>query len=150
MSHFTAADWAAILAHEDTALDGPATQADLNEFERLTGLSLPESHKEFLRRGNGGDLGWVRLFGVNRADSLDLYRQIEESQPLLEETWKGPILPFAKDCGGSYFCFDLREPGREYPVLHWNHEYTEESELRPEIWSHFADDFVVFVRQAVA
>ena len=149
MSHFTGADWAAITAHQDTALDAPATEAALAEFERAVGTILPASHKELLRRGNGGVLGRIRLFGVNRSDALDLRRQVEENRPEFEETSGGPVLPFASDWGGSYFCFDLRGPQREYPVLYWNHEYTEEPEYRPLIWSRFADDFVAFARRVV-
>jgi len=149
MSHFTAADLAAIAAHEGTDLDAPATESELAEFERAVGVSLPASHKELLRRGNGGTVGQVRLFGVNRSDSLDLGRQIENTRTEFEQASQGPVLPFARDWGGSYFCFDLRAPGPEYPVLYRNHMDTEEPGRYPLIWSPFADDFVTFVRRVV-
>lgn len=151
MSHFTPADWHAILSRDDTKLDGPASDADLAGFERATGLVLPQSYKEFLRRGNGGLLADYRLFGVNRSDMLNLRRQAEENRPELEATSRGAVLPFASDWGGCYFCFNLDAGvGGEYPVLFWNFEYAEEAETRHLVWSVVADDFVAFVRRVVA
>ncbi len=63
-----------------------------------------------------------------------------------------PVLPFASDWGGSYFCYDLRGPrdaSGEYPVLYWNHEYSEEPDDRPNLWAQFAPDFVTFVRKVI-
>jgi hypothetical protein len=147
--NFTAADWAAITAHPDTDLDAPATESELAEFERAIGVSLPAGHKELLRRGNGGILGRVRLFGVHRSDALDLRWQIERHRANLGEASQGSVLPFARDWGGRYFGFDLRAPDGEYPVLYWNDDHPDERGSLRLSWSPFAEDFVTFVRRVV-
>ena len=144
--------WAAVTAHENTELDSPAPAEAIDAFEAGHGFVLPASHREFLSRGNGGVVGHVRLFGVGRPDALDLGGQVFEMRPELEGMADGPVLPFASDWGGSYFCYDLRRPTPEgeYPVLYWNHEYSEEPDDRPLVWSEFAQDFVAFVRRVTA
>ncbi len=144
--------WAAVTAHEDTKLDPPASAGAIAEFEACHGFTFPASHRAFLLRGNGGSVGNVRLFGVGRSDALDLGQWVAEMQPYVEGMADGPILLFASEWGGSYYCYNLRQPGTggEYPVLRWNHEYSEEPEDRPMLWSEFAPDFVTFVRQVIA
>src|SRR5262245_2707640 len=113
------------------------------EFEAHHDVALPPSHREFLMRGNGGVLGSVRLFGVARSDRLDLGERVSEMRAEIEGMADGPVLPFASDWGGSYFCYDLRGPkdaNGEYPVLYWDHEYSEEPDDRPNLWSRFAPD----------
>jgi hypothetical protein len=53
--------------------------------------------------------------------------------PYIAGIEEGRVLPFANDWGGSYFCFDLTKKSKdgEYPVLFWNHEYSEEPEDEP-------------------
>lgn len=151
MTYFEKEAWARVLAHEDAQLDAPTTAASIAVFETEHGVALPEAHREFLMKGNGGGVGYVRLFGVGRKDGLDLDRQVREMRAELERTAEGPVLPFASDWGGGYFCYDLRKPltARGYPVLYWNHEYSEEPDDRPLLWSNFAPDFVAFVEQVV-
>ena len=152
MSHLDENLWADVIAHEDTELDPPASQEAIAAFEASHGFILPARHREFLLLANGGVVGFVLLFGVGRCDSLDLGQQVSEMRPEIERMADGPILPFASDWGGSYFCYDLRQPVNtgEYPVLFWNHEYSEEPDDRPMLWSEFAPDFVTFLRKVIA
>ena len=144
--------WAAVTAHEDTALDPPASANAIAAFQTGYGFVLPASHREFLSRGNGGVVGYVRLFGVGRSDALDLGGQVSEMRAELESMADGPVFPFASDWGGSYFCYDLRWPAAdgEYPVLYWEHEYSEEPDDRPLVWSEFAPGFAAFVQRVTA
>lgn len=64
MPHFDGKAWAAIVAHEDTELDKPATAEAIAAFEAKYDFVLPDAHREFVLRGNGGVVGYVRLFGV--------------------------------------------------------------------------------------
>lgn len=152
MGHIDEGLWAAVLDAEHTELDPPATEEAVAAFEVAHGVPLPATHREFLLRGNGGAVGYVRLFGVGRADFLDLGRQVSEMRPEIEQMADGPIFPFAEDWGGSYFCYDLSRPGEEgrFPVLFWNHEYSEEPDDRPMLWSEFAPDFAAFLRKVIA
>ena len=144
--------WASVMAHEDTVLEPPGSGEALVAFEASHGFRLPESHREFLLRGNGGSVGYVRLFGVSRRDALDFGHQVSEMRSYIAGMADGPVLPFASDWGGSYFCYDLRRgpSGGEYPVLYWNHEYSEEPDDRPLLWSTFAPDFLSFVKKVIA
>ncbi len=86
----------------------PAAGEAIAAFEAAHGIGLPAAHREFLLRANGGGVGYARLFGVGRPDFLDLDRQVAEMRPCIEGMADGPVLPFASDWGGSYFCYDLR------------------------------------------
>lgn len=150
MPHFDDKTWTKILAHEDTELDSDATPKAVAAFEAKHDFVLPDAHREFLLRGNGGVVGFVRLFGVSRKDALDLGRQIADMRSEIEAMAE-PILPFASDWGGSYYCYDLRKPAnaKGYPVLYWNHEYSEEPDDLPMVWSKFAPDFVAFIKKVI-
>lgn len=149
MDHKT---WADVMAHEDTKLAPPAIEETIADFEAHSGFRLPAVHREFLLRGNGGLVGYARVFGIGRADDLDLGRHLSEMGPYIAGMADGPVLPFANDWGGGYFCYDLREPGDagEYPVLYWNHEYSEEPDDRPMLWSKVAPNFLGFLQKVIA
>jgi hypothetical protein len=151
MPNFEAAVWDRIMAHRNTQLDPGTQPEEIASLEQSHNVRLPDSHREFLLRANGGFLGKFRLFGITRGDSLDIDEQITEMRSVLEETSQGPVLPFASDWGGSYFCFDLRQVDQssDYPVLYWDHEYTEEPDWSDHIWSNFADNFVDLVEKAI-
>jgi len=83
--------------------------------------------------------------------ALDLVGVVNNMGPYIAGTEEGKILPFANDWGGSYFCFDLTKKSEdgEYPVLFWNHEYSEEPEDEPYLWSEFAHTFAHFVERVL-
>ena len=143
--------WSTILAHEDTELLPPADAASIEAFETEQGFRLPDVHREFLLRGNGGVIGYARLFGIGGDDALDLGQQLSAMRSYIQESADGPVFPFANDWGGSYFCYDLRKPGgpKGDPVLFWNHELSEEPDDRPMLWSEYAPDFVAFVKEVI-
>jgi hypothetical protein len=149
MPAFDDKTWAAIFADKDMEIDAPATPSAIYAFESQHDFLLPDAHREFLLRGNGGVVGYVRLFGVGRKDALDLARQLSEMRSYIEGMSEGPVFPFASEWGGSYYCYDLRKSpsGKGYPVLFWNHEYSEEPDDLPMVWSVFAADFVEFIKK---
>lgn len=152
MPHFSAKLWAAIRAAEDTKLNPPAKVKALDAFEAKHKIVLPEAHREFLLQANGGVIDWVRMFCVGGKSPLEMGRVKREMRPFIDATSKHPVLPFANDWGGNYFCYDLRKPPstKGYPVLHWNHEYAEEEETLPDVWSKTAPNFVAFIKYVIA
>lgn len=140
--------WAAVMAHENTLLNPPSKPEMISAFQTKHGVVLPASHREFLARGNGGCVGFIRLFGIGCPDGLDLDLEVSEMRSELESMADGPVFPFSNNWGGSYFCYDLRVPlGHDYPVLLWNHEYSEEPEWRPMLWQKYATNFNHFLRR---
>lgn len=152
MPHWDEKAWSKVLDSEDTEPEKPATADQIAAFEKKHGFQFPEAHREFLLRSNGGVFGIARVFGVERRGALDLAKHLRDMKKELEETAPGPVFPFANDWGGSYFCYDLRKPptARGYPVLFWNHEYSEEPDDREMLWEKFARDFVSFLKDATA
>jgi SMI1 / KNR4 family (SUKH-1) len=140
--------WDAVLGHPDTKLNPPAPATAIDAFEAHQRVVLPASHRQFLLRANGGEIGCARLFGVGQFGPLDLSSTIEQMQAFIEGIESGQVMPFANDWGGSYFCYDLhrRTAKGDYPVLRWNHEFSEEPADRPHLWSEFAPDFVGFLK----
>jgi len=145
--HFPNHIWSAILAHEDTELNPGATREAINAFESECSFVLPDAHREFLLRCNGGIVGYCRLFGVGSKDYFDLKCQVIDMSQYIEGLIEKSVFPIASDWGGSFFCYDLRSPltPLDYPVLYWNHEYSEEPEYQSEVWSEFAPNFVSFI-----
>ena len=151
MTHLDDETWMKLLKHPDAQLGLPATPESLAPFESSHGFALPLSHRQFLLRANGGILGYVRLFGVDRDDALDLSSVIRNMQGELERAAHRRVIPFASDWGGSYYCYDVvrANNSEETPILYWNHEYSEEPADWPLLWSDFAPDFVTFVRRVI-
>lgn len=150
MPHIDAKTWKQLLALEKTELHPPATAKALAAFEKKQKLALPEAHREFLLRHNGGVLGYVYLFGVAcKPSGLDFARQLAQILDFVQETADHPVLPFASDAGGNYFCYDLSKPAKAtgYPVLFWCHEYSEESDDRDMLWHKHGKDFVDFLKK---
>ena len=143
--------WHLIQAHEDTELGKPGSGQDITAFERRHGVSLPPSHSEFLLRANGGYVGYARVFGIGRGGYLDIEWQLGEMHRMLQATADGPVLPFANDWGGGYFCYalDRRNEAGEYPVLYWDHEYAETAGYEAMLWSDTAPDFVTFLKDTL-
>ncbi len=144
--------WSLVLAHPDTKLNPPAYSVRISRFEQEYNFRFPESHRAFLLRANGGEVGYIRLFTVGLARVLDMSQKVPEMLPYLETTAPGPILPFANTWGGSYYCYDLsnQSPDGEYPILFWDHEYSEEPDDLPMLWSEHSPNFVEFLRQVIS
>lgn len=151
MTHFSEKIWTELKADPDTNLNPPATQNEIDRFEQEFGVNFPPSYREFLLAANGGVVGYARVFGVGRNDHLDLQTQIKQMTEWIEGVADRRVLLFASDWGGSYFCFDLQKPDKygEFPVVCWNHEYSEEPDDKPMLWSKIATDFVAFCRETV-
>ena len=144
--------WSKILKHKYTELGPPATAKAIAVFEARHRFALPEAHREFLLRANGGIIvGVIKLFGVGRRDSLDLGRQLKKMRPKLEATSAGPVFPFACDGGDNYLCYDLRKPAMPsgYPVLMCHNEYSEKPADRYSLWVKFTRNFRGFIKYII-
>ena len=106
--------WSAILAREDSKLNSGATRDAVAAFESECSFVLPDAHREFLLRGNGGIVGYCRLFGVGRNDYFDLKHQVTDMSPYIEGIIERSVFPIACDWGGSFFVTIS-----ERLLLHW-------------------------------
>jgi hypothetical protein len=109
----------------------PITTAELDEFERATGMELVPAYRDFLLTHNGGrpennliDLpglddttGVNDFYGLQPGDDYDLRRELE--------VYDGRIppgaLPIAEDPGGNLFLLSLAN-GSKGAVFFWDHE----------------------------
>lgn len=133
--------------HEDTEVDDGASDDAIATAQSAAEFTFPPSYTEFLRHFNGGVIACIRLFGVGRADALDLmtmFENLSDIPPIGART----VFPFASDWGGSYFCFDLNHPRAdgEFPIYYWNHEFSEEPAEAPYVWVQRESNFADFVR----
>lgn len=104
----------------------PVTEADLDEVERVIGRALPADYREFVLVAHGGTLRYgVRLPpgdpDGDLAEFSDLFRAVGEGPGTLIGEWRShpgshlaeyfpaPVLPVARDGGGSVLMLDLRE-----------------------------------------
>ena len=85
-------------------LRAPATDEAIAEFERASGLRLPEDYSAFLRTTNGGEgsIGesWVRFWGVEELLEMNAAYDIPKYFP--------ELFVFGTNGGGTAFAFDIR------------------------------------------
>jgi SMI1 / KNR4 family (SUKH-1) len=136
-----------ICDHEDTDVDGGATDEQIETAQSKAGFEFPLSYTEFLHHFNGGSISWIQLWGVGRSDYLDLFKNLYDCSDI-PPIGARYMFPFANDWGGSLFCFDVlngKQSG-EYGIYYWNHEYSEEIEYAPYVWEQQSTSFVDFIR----
>jgi hypothetical protein len=104
-----------LLSHPSIVSPGgvpPGTsEIDIQTFERLHGLQLPPTLREWFSLVNGAFCGTQSFLGLND------YRV--GSKNFRARSW----LPVADDGCGDYFLIDLARPDQgDYPVFFWDHE----------------------------
>ncbi len=126
---------------ETVAIEG-ASREEIISVQRDIGVRFPPSYVQFIRRFNGGEFRHVRMHRV--ADLAGASDQAHTYVPAIAE---GRVFPFGSSWGGDLYCFKLSEPAGdgEYPVLLWNHEYSEEPDDEPYLWEPQAGDFAAFL-----
>ncbi|WP_372720461.1 SMI1/KNR4 family protein [Novipirellula sp.] len=152
MKHFTDSLFDAIRTDpESEAIQEGATAASVDKLDAELDDQLPSSYKEFLAEINGGAIGSIRLFGIDRSDHLDLRAKMEELSSFIPSIAHKIMIPIASDWGGGLFCLDTYHPDEdgELPVWYWNHEYSEEPADAPYVWSRIYDGFGAFIREQV-
>lgn len=153
MKHFPDVIFDAIRSEtESEAIGEGISKASIDEIDAVFDGQLPPSYKEFLANINGGALGSIRLFGIDRSDHLDLRKNIEELGVFIPSIAQKIMIPIANDWGGSLFCLDTYHPSEngELPVWYWNHEYSEEPADAPYVWSRIHDSFAMFICDQIA
>lgn len=106
----------------------PIAEEDIKQVEVASGLSFPDSYREFLMKYNGGSfmecifhggeigpLVVVSFFSVMAADGPSLDAAIRNMSDYLPPS----CIPFADDPGGNVFYIDLDSGGH---VFFWEHE----------------------------
>ncbi len=150
MAYFEQAFFDIVRSHPESAVLLPGTRmASIVTAEDKLGHPLPPSYKEFLSQVNGGAIGGIRLFGIDRGDHLDFVAKLTELSSFIPSIEAKIMLPFASDWGGSLFCFDTYHPtgDGEYAIWCWNHEYSEEPADAPFVWTQIETSFVTFMLQ---
>ena len=85
--------------------NSPATEFAIREFERESGLRLPQDYERFLRQTNGGE-GFV---GPNAYVILWRVEELLELNRAYEVSVYAPgLFLFGSDGGGEAFAFDVR------------------------------------------
>ncbi|MBE9064321.1 SMI1/KNR4 family protein [cf. Phormidesmis sp. LEGE 11477] len=148
MLHFDRAFIDMVRSHpKSKALLDKAPLTPILVAESMLGHTLPPSYKEFLSQLNGGAFSGIQLFGIDRGDHLDFILQLAELSSFIPSVEARIMIPFARDWGGSIYCFDTYHPAGdgEYPIWYWNHEYSEEPADAPYVWFQVETDFVTFI-----
>jgi hypothetical protein len=144
--------WAAVCFDPSTSLHCPAAPEAVVAFEAAAGVNLSSSHREFLRRADGGQAGGVLYFAVASERGEHLAWHAAHTRPNFERTAGRPVFPFAKNWGGDHYCYDLSRPRAEgdYPVLCWDHAADDRGDDPLAIWSEVAPGFLEFVAWGLA
>jgi len=119
-----------------------ASQAEIMSVQQAVGVRFPPGYIQFLRRFNGGEFRHVRMHCVS-----DLAVTSDQARAYVPAIADGQMFPFGSSWGGDLYCFKLSEPAGdgEYPILLWNHEYSEEPDDEPYLWEPQANDFAAFL-----
>ncbi|MGY4492260.1 SMI1/KNR4 family protein [Pseudomonas sp. TE3610] len=120
-------DWLSVHAPEAFAgLNGPASQARLEETERTLGVRLPDDVRASYLLHDGQDtnapcllLGWEFLPLAEIVAQWSIWKELldqdtfadfeSEADGLLvrKDWWNAGWIPFTHDGGGDHFCIDL-------------------------------------------
>jgi hypothetical protein len=88
----------------------PASESEIADFEKESGIRLPDDYSEFLRRNNGGS-GFV---GANYVD-WGIDKLIEYNRGYSVDEYAPGLLLFGSDGGGEALAFDRRYP--QWPIV---------------------------------
>jgi hypothetical protein len=144
--------WAAVFFDPFTDLHRPAAPEAIVAFEAAAGVSLPPGHREFLRRADGGQAGYILYFAVADERGEHLAWHAAHTRPDCERTAGRPVFPFARSWGRDHYFHDLSRPRAEgdYPVLCWDHAAADRGDDPSEIWSEVAPGFLEFLARRLA
>lgn len=111
--------------------NGPASQDQLDQFERDTGLVLPGDYKLLMSWRDGhSDEHWEildpfenqGLLSMGNAEStIQCMNKLLQAGEFDENNWRRDWLPFMGDMFGNHLCVDL-SPTRYGRVFSWDHE----------------------------
>ena len=121
-------------------------------FQRSLSKPLAKFYLDFLAFSNGAQIGPYRLFSVGDSPKMiEIVQRNQDMAAYVPELKNGEVYGFGNDWGGSMLCFDLRDTkaAGDWPILIWNHEYSEEPEDAPNLWSKMAANFSEFLMTLV-
>jgi len=98
-----------------------ASELEIQTFERLHGLRLPPTVRDWFSVVNGALCGTQWFVGLDYRPAVDHYHEF------LAKSW----LPVAEDGCGDCYLIDLTGPDQgDYPVFFWDHERDRDAEGR--------------------
>lgn len=118
-------------------LNNGVSDQQLNDFEALTGFSLPEDYKSSLQIYNGGtyingyrynSLGqtlgiWIEMKRLNDDGTFAGVEAIYADGGEIQKNWWCPgWIPFTQDLGGNLYCVDTQpgENGIFGQIIYWD------------------------------
>lgn len=126
----------------ETEANTGASQEEITVAQGAAGIRFPPAYTQLLRRFNGGEFRELRLLSVG-----ELATTSAEARAYVPAIAEGQVFAFGKSWAGDLFCFQLSKPAEdsEYPVLCWNHEYSEEPDDEPYLWETEAVNLADFL-----
>ena len=123
----------------------------METFETHSQLQLPNSYKEMVRFRDGGTMDnyFFRYESDGISDSsfpglfLCWQKNTLGCEYILDEPPEGlpqGLIPFARDGGGNYTCFDYRNCRQDPPIVFWHHGFEEGKDV-----FYLADSFEEFI-----
>ncbi len=100
-----------LLNKDLTDICSGATDEMIEEEEKKLNRPLSEYHKMFLRKYNGANLDFIRVYGVHKTENEFIRELAEEYQEYTEEIIddiEGNPIFFADDAGGTMY-FELED-----------------------------------------
>jgi len=131
-------------------LGEPASQYDIDSFEKKYDLKLPEDYKYAIRKANGFSVMGDEVYGIhssNTPSSLDLVYEREHNAVAYPQF--PYIVPFSDDGGGNFYCFDTRQLSKDEQscfVVFWVSNYQYSDADMPEV---VYESFVDFVNEVL-
>lgn len=118
--------------------ENPVQYKEIHKVEEALGIKFPKDFVECVKLHHGGH---PKIYGFDFISTFDskkmgsclgelLSFSKDETNKLLKSyrnltihnTLPKKVVPFARDGGGDYMCFDFRENPENPPVVYWEHE----------------------------
>jgi len=136
-----------LVFEQDPIPQPPAKAAEIAAFEKMIGITFPETFKAFLKRSNGGEFCFARMESPYVPDDLqdltlpDLWeRVIETIYPKHSALISRKLIPIGDDYAGNFFFFDYRGKGDPKIVILMN--YAGEND-EPELIARNFETFLI-------
>jgi len=105
------------------------TKTEIENVEKYFGVKFPVNYIECVLENNGGYPSHRIFFANGREEGIndflcvvdDEYGIIKTAQNISDRLESG-LVPFARDTGGNYTCFDYRDNVSSPSIVFWEHE----------------------------
>ncbi len=114
--------------------NNPAAEETIDDFQKESGIKLPRSYIEMIRRFDGGELfiPGTLIYGVAQKTGGRTVRDVNDKPAREELSIPDKLLIFGRENYGDWMCMDLNGTNE---IVQWDSETDEEMRRWPDMYA---------------